>query len=509
MKFVNAHSSKGIPDLSTRSSGILLHVTSLPGKYGIGDLGPLAHQWIDMLAAARQRWWQMLPLGPCGEGNSPYRSYSAFAGNPLLISPEQLVIDGLIKKSDLQGMILPAGKVDFAQVARNKMALLTLAYDQHQAKVSASLRKFIESQSTWLDDLALFMALRDAHPGKSWTEWPKPILRREPAALANARQTFAGEIHFHQFVQFVFVRQLQSLRDHAHRAGVALVGDLPIFVSPESADVWTHPELFQLDRHFRPTAVAGVPPDLFSPTGQRWGNPLYDWKVMEKDHFAWWKSRLRSALGQADLVRIDHFRGFESYWRIPAHARTAKQGRWEKAPGVALFEALLAADPKLPLLAEDLGIITPQVEDLRDRFALPGMRVLQFGFTGEPENPHAPHNFLRHCFAYTGTHDNDTTAGWYRSLSPAAKRRLHDYAPDPHWETEPAWSLIRMLISSTAAHTIVPLQDLLNLDGKSRMNKPGNSENNWDWRIDSLKICDKPLHQLARLCRLYDRVTDR
>jgi 4-alpha-glucanotransferase len=509
MKSVNAHFPKGIPDLTNRSSGILVHVTSLPGKYGIGDLGPAAHQWIDLLAAAGQRWWQMLPLGPCGEGNSPYRSFSAFAGNPLLISPDQLVTDGLLQQSDLRDVTLPASKVDYPQVARNKMALLTIACDRHRNKSSASFRKFAEVHSSWLDDFALFMSLRDAHPGKSWTDWPKPLLRREPAALVHARRELAGEIHFHQFVQYLFFRQLQSLRDHARRAGVALIGDLPIFVSPESADVWTHPDLFQLDQHLRPRAVAGVPPDLFSRTGQMWGNPLYNWTAMKKDNFAWWKDRLQSALRQADLVRIDHFRGFESYWRIPAGARNAKKGRWEKAPGVELFEALLAADSNLPLLAEDLGIITPQVEALRDRFALPGMRVLQFGFSGKPGNPHAPHNIIPHCFAYTGTHDNDTTVGWYRSLSPPLKRWLKDYAPDANWDNEPAWSLVRILLSSAAAQTIVPLQDLLNLDSRSRMNQPGRAENNWQWRVESLSICEKPLHRMAGLCRLYDRIRTR
>jgi 4-alpha-glucanotransferase len=505
VKSVNGHFRKNILDLSQRDSGVLLHVSSLPGKFGIGDLGPVAHQWVRMLLAARQRWWQMLPLGPCGEDNSPYRAYSAFAGNPLLISPEQLVEDGLLNAGSLAAHMLPSGNVNFARVRRNKLAMLSQAHAKFLKRRSAAFDQFIAGNHGWLDDFCLFMALREARLDLSWTQWPRPLLRRNARELSEARRTFASAIGFHQFVQFVFFRQLQTLRAHAREAGVALIGDLPIFVSPDSVDVWTHPELFQLDRQFRPRAIAGVPPDQFSATGQRWGNPLYNWQLMKKDGFAWWKARVQSALQQADLVRIDHFRGFQAYWRIPADAPTAKVGRWIKAPGMEFFEALLKKGSHLPLLAEDLGIITPAVEALRDKFGLPGMRVLQFGFTAEVGNPHSPHNFIPHCFAFTGTHDNDTAAGWYKSLSPAFKKRLAEYAPNPLWKTEPAWPLIHILMGSTARHAIVPLQDLLCLGSDCRMNHPGRGDHNWNWRVGDLSLCKQPLQRLADLGRLYDR----
>jgi 4-alpha-glucanotransferase len=512
MRSVNGKFATENLNLDQRASGVLLHVTSLPGKYGIGDLGPVAHQWIDMLAAANQRWWQMLPLGPCGEGNSPYRSYSAFAGNPLLVSPDSLVKDGLLNLENLRGQSLPPGKVDYQQVTRNKMKLLGIAHDQFRRSASRRLKadfaEFIQAQSSWLDDFALFMSLRETHPEKSWTQWPKPLLRRHPSAIAEARLELITQIDFHKFAQFIFYRQLQSLRAHARAAGVALIGDLPIFVSPESVDVWTNPKLFQLDAHLRPRAVAGVPPDLFSSTGQCWGNPLYNWTEMKKDHFAWWKTRLKSALGQADLVRIDHFRGFQAYWRIPVNSPTAQTGRWVKAPGFELFQALLENDSRLPLLAEDLGIITPEVELLRDRFNLPGMRVLQFGFDDEQGNPHTPHNFIPHCFAYTGTHDNDTSAGWYRSLPSSTKRRLQQYAPGLDWHANPAWSLIRLLMASVANQAIVPMQDLLSLGSNSRMNRPGSSSDNWQWRLESLQSCKPPLSNFSKLTRLYNRIAN-
>jgi 4-alpha-glucanotransferase len=481
-------------------------VTSLPGKYGIGDLGPAAHRWIDMLAAARQSWWQMLPLGPCGEGNSPYRCYSAFAGNPLLISPDRLVEQGLLRRSEIDGFRLPNDKVDYAKVARNKMAMLSIAYKRfRQKKSDADFYRFTSHQAGWLDDFALFMTLQQTSPEQSWTHWPAPLLRRKAAALKVARATHTDAIDFHKFVQFLFFDQLRLLRDHARAARVALIGDLPIFVSPESADVWANPELFQLDNHLRPSAVSGVPPDLFSATGQCWGNPLYNWKAMANDHFGWWKARLASALSQADLVRIDHFRGFESYWKIPADAPTAQRGKWVKAPGARLFEALLEGNSTLPLVAEDLGMITPEVEMLRDRFDLPGMRVLQFGFSAEPGNPHAPHNFIHHCFAYTGTHDNETTMGWYKSLSAEAQRRLEKYAPHSQWKADPSWALIRLLMGSVAGHAIIPLQDLLGLDSKSRMNIPGQSRHNWEWRLSAFSQATKPLADLADMADTYDR----
>ena len=509
VKSVNGKSAQPKIDLSQRCGGVLLHVSSLPGKFGIGDLGPAAHRWVDLLASAGQRWWQILPLGYAEEGGSPYRCFSAFAGNPLLISPEQLVAEGLLVTSELRKSYLPDGKIQFKKVTQSKLTLLKIAHQrfeqQPRGRLAKPFRKFLSEQSAWLDDFALFMALRSVDPAKAWTDWPTPILRRHASALDEARLQHADAFEFHRFVQFIFARQLQSLRDHARTKGVALIGDLPIFISPESSDVWTNPRLFLLDPRLRPRVVSGVPPDMFSATGQRWGNPLYNWKEMAKDNFAWWKARLDAALKQADLVRIDHFRGLESCWSIPSTCPTAQEGKWSKSPGVELFAALLGDNLHLPLVAEDLGIITPQVEDLRDRFNLPGMRVLQFGFSGSPGDIHTPHNFIRHCFAYTGTHDNDTTAGWYKLLPAAAKQRLENYAPHFPWKTDAAWSLIQLLWASTANNVIAPVQDLLNLGSDARMNIPGRSNHNWTWRLDTFDDCKRMLARLEQLTQIYDR----
>ncbi len=509
MKTTRTQTAGGFPDLSRRSSGVLLHVTSLPGRFGIGDLGPAAHQWVDMLSAAGQRWWQMLPLGPTGDTTSPYQCLSSFAGNPLLISPEELVKDGLLAASDLRGFSLPPGKTDYGRVTRKKWALLAVAHDRFQRRrvkrLTEELREFEEQQSGWLADFALFMALREAHSCQPWERWPRPLLRRQPAALREAQRELAGSIDLQTFAQFIFFRQLRSLRAHARSAGIALIGDMPIFVAPESADVWLSPRLFELDAHLEPRAVAGVPPDMFSKTGQRWGNPLYNWKEMARDGYAWWKARLRAALLQADMVRIDHFLGLSSYWRVPASCPTAESGKWVKGPGTQLLQALRAEYPALPLLAEDLGLVTPAVEQLRDDFNLPGMRVLQFGLPAEPGNSHVPHNYIHHCFAYTGTHDNDTSAGWYQSLSSKHKLKVQQYAPDPLWKTAPASAMIRILSASVAGHIIVPLQDLLNLGSAARMNTPGTSQHNWQWRCEDFARCKEPMARLAAITSLYER----
>ena len=508
---MKAQSGKRFSVLSHRDSGVLLHVSSLPNRYGIGDLGPAAHQWVDMLAKAGQRWWQILPLGPVGDGNSPYKCFSVFAGNPSLISPDALLNDGLLTRADLSRLLLPVGRVNFTAVDQNKAVMLAAAWGQFQKKADAKLARhfegFLQQQSHWLADFALFMALREANPKLDWTSWPQSILHRKPSALADCRRDLSEAVNLHQFGQFLFFRQLKTLRKHAKKSGVELLGDLPIFVSPESVDVWTDPKLFQLDKNSRPVAVAGVPPDQFSATGQRWGNPLYNWKEMAKDHFQWWRNRVDAALGQADLVRIDHFRGFEAYWQVPATSHTAMGGKWVKAPGGKLFEALLADRPDLPLLAEDLGVITPEVEALRDRFGLPGMRVLQFGFDGDSANIHLPHNIPKHCFVYTGTHDNDTTLGWYAGLTFAVKSQLRDYAPEIKSQKDVAWGLIHLAWASAAKHAIVPLQDILELNSDSRMNTPGRPDHNWNWRLQSFQLCKNPLSRLAKLSVIYGRNT--
>jgi 4-alpha-glucanotransferase len=485
-----------------------LHPTSLPGPYGIGDLGPVAFAWVDALVRARQTWWQVLPLGPTGYGDSPYQSFSAFAGNPYLISPELLVRDGLLENRDLQGANFPTHHVAYGPVIEFKVALLRKAWDKFKAGLAPTLRQpfdaFSTQQARWLDDYALFMALKDAHGGAGWLNWPVDLLRRAPAALTDARKQHSHAMGYHKFSQFLFFRQWQSVLSYAHQKGIKLMGDCPIFVSADSADVWANPELFRLDEKHKPIVVAGVPPDYFSATGQLWGNPLYDWDKLRQTGYAWWIARIRATLEQVDLIRLDHFRGFEAYWEVPAGKPTAEVGRWVKGPGGDLFEKLRAAlGGKLPLIAEDLGLITHEVEALRERFALPGMRILQFAFGGAAEHRFLPHNYDRNTVVYTGTHDNDTTVGWFKTLNDHERRYLRRYAP--HAEEEGAWGLLRMAWASVADYALAPLQDVLNLGTEARMNMPGRSTGNWGWRFTREMLRDDLLDHLADLTDVYWR----
>lgn len=486
-----------------------MHVTSLPGKYGMGDLGPEAYRWVDQLARAKQAWWQILPLGPVGAGDSPYQAYSAFAGNPAVISPDVLRREGLVTAADLRHA--PRGgradRVDFPAVAAFKAELLDRAFVRLDSpagrKVREGFEKFRRREAEWLEDYALFMALRERFGvGRSWTDWPRDLVRREGRAMTEAKRALAERAARHAFGQFLFFRQLAALKGYANERGVGLIGDLPIFVSPESADVWGRPELFQLDARRRPTAVAGVPPDMFSATGQRWGNPLYDWQAMARDKFEWWVRRLRATLTQVDLVRIDHFRGFAGYWRIPARAPTAQRGRWVKAPGRELFETLRKRLGALPVIAEDLGVITPDVEKLREDFGLPGMRVLQFGFGGG-DSMYLPHRHVENSVVYTGTHDNDTTVGWYRSADAATRRNLKRY--DPPAAKDPAGELMRIAWASVARIAIAPVQDLLRLGREARMNAPGTAEGNWGWRMREGAVSARRLEELAEMTETYGR----
>jgi 4-alpha-glucanotransferase len=497
------------PSRFPRSSGVLLHVSSLPSRFGIGDLGPTAQQWVDALGKAGQRWWQILPLGPGGQGLSPYASLSAAAGNPVMISPDLLVQDGLLSRAQARPPRTGFGgrdRLDFPAAARHKFALLENAWERFRRKpprrLAADFSRFRARHQSWLDDFTLFMALRQRYQ-TPWSQWPKPLVERRPAALAEAHAELAADIDRQAFFQFLFFRQWAALRKHAAAAGVKIIGDVPIFVAEESADVWANPHLFLLDRHHRPRVVTGVPPDYFSRTGQRWGNPMYDWTAMVADNFQWWMQRFSALLEQVDVVRIDHFRGFAGCWHIPASAPDARTGRWVKSPGTKLFKKLAAHVGGLPFIAEDLGVITPDVEALRDGCNLPGMRVLQFAFDGEASNPFLPHNYVRNTIAYTGTHDNDTTAGWYRSLGAEQRRRLARYAPDA--PADPAWALIRLAWSSIADVAIAPLQDILNLGTAARMNTPGTTDGNWGWRLEDLKQIRGPLHRLATLTQLYAR----
>ncbi len=469
-----------------RSSGLLLHPTSLPGPYGIGDLGPAARRFAITLGRVGVRWWQVLPLGPTGYGDSPYQTFSAFAGNPYLISPDDLLSEGLLTVADLAALpTFPAGKVDYGAVIPFKLGLLDRAYERFAARADlrAEMEGFRARHRAWLDDFALFMALKEAHGGAPWTQWEEPLRRRDEKALKKARTSLADAVERHIFHQFLFFRQWRNLREHAHEHAVRFIGDAPIFVAHDSADVWAHPELFDLDENGNPRVVAGVPPDYFSPTGQRWGNPLYRWEEHRRTGYAWWLSRLRLLLELVDAVRLDHFRGFAAYWEVPAEEETAEHGRWVPAPGEDFFSAVNDALQSPPLIAEDLGVITPDVEALRRKFGFPGMKVLVFAFGSGSDNPFLPHNYTDPNFAvYTTTHDNDTVVGWWNERATPEER---DYARRYLAVSGEniAWDLIRAAWRSTAVLAIAPVQDVLSLGNEARMNYPGRLGGNWAWRM--------------------------
>ena len=500
---------------ASRHCGVLLHPTSLPGPHGSGDLGPAAFHFVDWLATAGQDLWQMLPLVPVGPGNSPYASASAFAGSPLLIALEPLTERGWLDRRTLaEAAGLRADRVDFARVIPWRMGRLREACAGFALRASAAdradLAAFCNAHAHWLDDHALFMAL-DAHYAARgiacWTQWADGHARRHDAALANARVALASEIEFQRFVQWCFQRQWEALRQHAAARGVRLIGDLPIFVAHHSADCWAHQPLFRLDAAGEPTVVAGVPPDYFSATGQRWGNPLYDWQAMQRDGFAWWVARLRHELARADLVRIDHFRGFAACWEIPATCPTAIDGRWVEAPGAALFEAARNTLGPLALIAEDLGVITPDVEALREACGFPGMKVLQFAFGGAASHPFLPHNHPRHCVAYTGTHDNDTAAGWAASAAPHERTHAAAYLGlDAAAATDHALAdaLLRAALASVARWALYPMQDVLGLGSAHRMNTPGQMDC-WTWRFRWEDVGPEPAARLAQRAALYGR----
>jgi 4-alpha-glucanotransferase len=490
-----------------RAAGILLHPTSLPGRYGIGDLGPAAHAWLETLARAKQSWWQILPLGPTGYADSPYQSYSAFAGNPNLISPDLLVQDGLVSSSDLNDVHFGPGKVDFENVNKFKDWLLGRTWQAFRGGAAAHLRgpfdRFRKDEAAWLDDYALFMAIKAAQGEHSWQQWPEPLRCREPAAIDRARRELADAVDAQRFRQFLFFREWNELREHARRLGIRLFGDAPIFVAGDSADVWANPHLFLLDKDLKPKVVAGVPPDYFSATGQLWGNPLYDWARMKAEGYAWWIARIRANLRQVDLVRLDHFRGFEAAWHIPATAKTAQTGEWVKGPGADLLAALKKALDGLPLVAEDLGLISKEVHALRDQFELPGMYILQFAFGGAVEFRFLPHNHVRNAVVYTGTHDNDTTLGWWRTIMESERQFLRKY--DPHVDEDPVQHLIRTAWASVADFAIVSMQDVLALGSEARMNVPGTVGGNWTWRMADEQMATPAWDRLAELTELYYR----
>ncbi len=500
-----------------RSSGILLHPTSLPSPYGIGDLGPDAYHWIDQLQRAHQHWWQVLPLTPTGYADSPYQSLSAFAGNPNLISPDLLVQDGLLRRADLPAESFPAGFVDFdsGRVIEYKTHALSRAWQNFQIGSAPQLQPlfmdFIAQQASWLDSFALYMALKEAHNMASWLDWGEDYRLRKPEALQRASVEMHDRIAEHKFRQFLFSRQWQALHQYANAHGVEIIGDVPIFVSGDSADVWGNPQFFLLDEARRPKAVAGVPPDYFSATGQLWGNPLYDWAALKADGYAWWVARLRKVLEQMDVVRIDHFRGFEAFWAIPYHSLTAVNGQWIKGPLFDLFDVLKAQlGDEARIIAEDLGIITPEVEALRTHYGFPGMRILQFAFSGAIEKRFLPHNYERNTVVYTGTHDNDTTLGWYKaSCTPEEKAFLRQYMGTNDCVradgSEISWDMMRLAWASVAVLAVAPLQDVLSLGTEARMNLPGQPSGWWRWRFPKEQLTDALLERLKILTDTYDR----
>ena len=470
-----------------RGSGVLLHVTSLPSPYGIGDLGASAFSWIDRLHDAGQAWWQALPLGPTGYGNSPYQSLSSFAGNGLLISPECLISDGLISADDCATQF-PSDLVDYESVIPFKEKLLEKAWAKFDAgecrDLQPAYQEFCAKQATWLEDYALFRALKNKFGGTYYLEWPEDLVQRKPAALAKVRRELANEIDQFRLEQFLLLRQAEELKHYAHSKGVKVIGDLPFFVSPDSSDVWANPEFFLLDERRRPRFVAAVPPDYFSTEGQLWGNPVYNWDALRSTGYRWCVDRVRTLLAHVDVIRLDHFRGFAAAWHVPAGAKTAQSGEWVPGPGASYFQAIRREVGRLPFIAEDFGTITADVATLRDQLQVPGTRVLQFAFDGHEDNPYLPQNFLRNTVVYTGTHDNPPTREWYEQLSDPQKQTLWSHLKrQPVTSAEAPPALIEMAWSSVAALTIAPLQDVLDLGAGSRMNVPGRANGNWRWRV--------------------------
>jgi 4-alpha-glucanotransferase len=494
-----------------RTSGLLLHVTSLPSPYGVGDVGPTALAWVDRLQEAGQSWWQSLPLGPTGYGNSPYQSLSSFAGNGLLISPDWLIEDELLQASACGGHSFSATAIDYDAVIPFKHGLLERAWNNFSSGVRPDLRpayeQFCNDQAHWLEDYALFRALKAKFDDAYYLEWPAELVQRKPAALAQARTDLASQINEVCFAQFLLLRQAERLKQHAHAKGVRLIGDLPFFVSPDSSDVWANPELFLLDEQRRPRFVAGVPPDYFSSNGQLWGNPVYDWEALRGTGYRWCIDRLRALLAHVDAIRLDHFRGFAAAWHVPAGAPTAQSGKWVPGPGADFFQAAQRELGALPLIVEDLGLITPDVRALRDQFHLPGTRVLQFAFDGSSDNPYLPQNYVTNTVVYTGTHDNATTRGWFEDLPDDQRQNLWKYLKRPGGgSAEAAPALMGLAWSSVAALAMAPLQDLLNLGREARMNVPGRTEGNWRWRCTEDMLSASAFQWLGDLTKTSNRL---
>jgi len=493
-----------------RMSGVLLHVTSLPSRGGVGDFGPAAYAFVDFLAAAKQRLWQVLPLGPTGYGSSPYSAVSAFAGNPALISLERLADGGWITAERVEQWAQQDEPLDLVAAMARKLPLIEEAaanfLDHASDEAHARFQNFCQENMSWLPDYATFNVLRRSFGGASWNEWPERYAQRNSDALTALLTERARELAIEQVVQFFFDRQWHALRAYCTAHDIRILGDVAIFVNYDSADVWTHSELFELDKEGRMLRVSGVPPDYFSVTGQRWGNPLYRWGVLKERGFDWWVARIRRSLALYDSIRLDHFRGFEAYWSIPAEEPTALNGQWVKAPGLELFQRLKEVFGELPFIAEDLGLITPEVDELREHFAMPGMRVLQFGFSDRGARIYLPHQYVPNTVAYTGTHDNDTMLGWWKSGATAQERaNVQTYLQTIASDREIVWTMIRAAARSVAKLCIFPMQDLLHLDSEARMNTPSNCDGNWGWRMQSGALDPALAEQLAELMVMTDR----
>jgi 4-alpha-glucanotransferase len=491
-----------------RSSGILLHPTSLPGPYGIGDIGPSAFRWIDFLKKTGFSLWQVLPLGPTGYGDSPYQSFSAFAGNPYLISPEALLQEGILGQRDLEDKpSFSEDRVDYGMLIEWKLSLLNRAFNNFNRSENSHLKddlsNFQAQNVNWLSDFALFMAIKEVQGGKAWNQWPPNLRQREEEAMMEIRRDLGENIYRHIFYQWLFFRQWNTLKAHAEENGVLIIGDIPIFVAHDSSDVWAHTDLFFMDRRGNPTVVAGVPPDYFSETGQLWGNPLYRWDVHEETDYAWWLDRFRAVLSMVDIVRLDHFRGFAAYWEVPAGNLTAEIGQWVPGPGAEFFKHIKNSIGDLPIIAEDLGLITPDVIELREKLELPGMKIFQFAFADTPADPFLPHNYPVNCVVYTGTHDNDTAWGWYKTAPENEKKFFQRYLNTD--DSDVAWDMIRATWGSVAMYSLAPLQDFLDFGPEARMNFPGRPSGNWHWRFKFDDLSEELAARLSEINYLYLR----
>ncbi|MCX6285988.1 MAG: 4-alpha-glucanotransferase [Bacteroidetes bacterium] len=494
--------------MNERASGILLHPTSLPGKYGIGTLGKAASNFIDFLSKAKQQYWQILPLGPTGFGDSPYQCYSAHAGNPDLIDLDLLVSNHLLAHEDLASMPhFEDGAVNYEKVQKARLPLLFKAFHVFTANASdlekLAYRNFLKSHSAWLNDYALFRAIKEDSGNKPWYKWEKDLKTRNPEALKTIESRLAEQTDFHKFLQFVFFKQWTSIKDYAKKHKIRIIGDIPLYISLDSSDAWANPGEFEFDRELMPIRVGGVPPDYFSETGQLWGNPLFRWDIMKNNNYKWWMDRIRTNLTLYDVIRIDHFRGFAAYWAVPYEEKTAIKGAWIPGPGKEFFKALKNEFGDLPIIAEDLGVMTPDVEDLRDSFGFPGMKILEFAFDSSEANDYIPYSYIKNCIVYTGTHDNDTVVGWFKKASETDRQQVLDYLDKDGKDIH--WSFVRLAWSSVAYKAIVPMQDLLGLDSAARMNLPGTTGGNWNWRAKEADFPNELANALASMTVLFGR----